>query len=195
MLRIFQGLRIRTVCYIKTLHFAKAPHFAANNFPLLPSLSLLMSLTLGLSVGLGGGSGAAQAALSTAEQAAVSSYMQTFDTQSPSNSDRADVLTDYFASSDDPYGTIQYLLSIGATFSEDMQFLMGNAIARYVEAEGLTNPQLAQSISLLMADEPVQAVLSGYAEEVEILTSQVQRSRSASNILLDKIKERITSPN
>ncbi|MBV1887008.1 MAG: hypothetical protein KUG61_07995 [Parvibaculaceae bacterium] len=189
MLQIFQSLRIQTVCHIKTRRFA------ASNFPLLPSLSLLMSLTFGLSVGLGGWSGAAQAALSTAEQATVSSYMQTFETQSPSNSDRADVLTDYFASSDDPYGTIQYLLSIGATFSEEMQFLIGNAIARYVEAEGLTNPQLSQDIALLMAAEPVQAVLSGYTEEVEILTSHVQRSRSANNTLLDRIKERLASPN
>lgn len=103
------------------------------------------------------GRGAAQAALSASEQATVASYIQSFDAESPSNSDRAAVLTDYFSSASDPYAAIQYLLSIGATFNEEMQSLIGNAIVRYVEAEGLENPQLSESIVLLMVTESAQA--------------------------------------
>jgi len=156
---------------------------------------VLLSFAFGLSTGLVGGAKEVQADLSASEQSAVTSYIRTFDVQSSSNVDRAAVLANYFFSVLDPYETIQYLLSIGSTFSEEMQFLIGNAIARYVDARGLEDPQLSESLAQMVEAQPIQAVLSGYLEQTETLTSQARRYRSANNSILDKIKEPQASPN
>ena len=164
---------------------AKAQRCAAGDHSFFLSSSsspsvlvVLFSLALGFMVGLGGWPGGAQAALSPTEEAVVSAYVQSFNTVNPSNTDRAGVLADYLSSSPDPYATIQYLLGIGFTFDEPMQFLIGSAIARYVEDTGINNPALSLEIAQLVEEQPEQGITSGYTDEIEIITREAKKTPS-----------------
>lgn len=195
MLRFFEGYRTPAVCTPMMLiamtrtaltHTAKAQRCAAGGhsfFPFLSSspsvLPVLFSLALGFMVGLSGWPGGAQAALSPTEEVVVSRYVQSFNSVSPSNTDRAGVFADYLSSSPDPYATIQYLLSIGVTFDEHMQILIGSAIAQYVDAIGINNPALSLEISQLVEEQPEQAIISGYTDEIEIITREAKKTPNA----------------
>lgn len=190
MLRFFEGHRSQAVCTPvmrtamtrtanKAQRCAAVDHSLFLPFPLSPSvLSVLFSLALGLMVGLSGWPGGAQAALSPTEEVVVSGYVQSFNSVNPSNLDRAGVFADYLSSSPDPYATIQYLLSIGLTFDEPMQVLIGSAIARYVEEIGINNPALSLKIAQLVEGKAAPKIISGYTDEIEIITREAKKTPS-----------------
>lgn len=190
MLRFFEGHRSQAVCtpVMRTAmtRTAKAQRCAAVDhslflpFPSSPSmLSVLFSLALGLMVGLSGWPGGAQAALSPTEEVVLSGYVQSFNSVNPSNLDRVGVFADYLSSSPDPYATIQYLLSIGLTFDEPMQVLIGSAIARYAEEIGINNPALSLKIAQLVEEQAETRIVSGYTDEIEIITREAGKKTSA----------------
>lgn len=190
MLRFFEGHRMQAVCVplmrtamtrtAKTQRCAAAKHSFFLSFSSPPSvLAVLFSLALGSMVGLSGWPREAQAALSSTEEGVVDRYVQSFNTANPSNTDRAGVFADYLFSSPDPYATIQYLLSIGFTFDVSTQFLIGSAIARYVEVIGIRNPALSLQIAQLVEVQSEQGIKSGYTDEIEVVTREAANSPGA----------------
>lgn len=156
-------------------------------------LLLFFGVTIGLSVGLSVWPGPAQAALSSSEEGAVRNYMATFETLNSDAADPADVFSDYLATAEDPFATIQFILSIGDSLPETMQVLVGNAIALYVQSQSIVDPQLSLRISQLVNEEASAKIVSGFTEEADAQTAQAGGGLNVPTSEPSSSKE--TSPN